>query len=362
MQSENLKILTLNDEHLNLGAKMVPFAGWSMPIQYTTSKEEVLAVRKKAGIFDISHMGEFILKGPETTEFLDYIIPNNFKKLPVGKAIYSPLCNEQGKILDDIIIYKLQEDESLICVNAVNIEKDFDFLNSYLSQFSSCTLQNTSDQTGLIAAQGPEALRHIEKLNLNLELQNFKTFQVKKLTQTPYGDITLARTGYTGESGLEIFCSNEHMKNLWKDLLKLNLTPCGLAARDILRIEAAYPLYGQELSENFTPFECGISWTVKLQKEKFLCKNSLQEHAPHFTLIKFSVENGIPRQGFDILSHDNEKMGEVTSGTYSFTLNKGIGMARIEKKNYQQDSKLYINLRNKLTPLKLHHNSFLAGD
>jgi aminomethyltransferase len=301
---------SLHEEHISLNAKMAPFAGFNMPLQYTSVKEEVLAVRNNVGLFDVSHMGEFFVTGPESIDFVDSIITNDFKNAEMLKAIYSPLCREDGTVIDDLIAYKLSNEKVLICVNASNIEKDWKWISSKKENFN-CKLENQSDHYSLIAIQGPKSEEFLKKL----EIINSEIFPYYSIIEKAFQshELIIARTGYTGEDGFEIFGSHLIIKQIWKNLLSLGVMPCGLAARDVLRLEVCYPLYGHELNDEITPLDAGLSWTVKMPKSNFIGKDALSKYTPKFQLIKLSLERGIPREGYTVHNSANEIIGKVTS-------------------------------------------------
>lgn len=349
---------SLHEEHLALKAKMAPFAGFDMPLQYESVKTESQAVRSSAGVFDVSHMGEFFVTGKEAIKFVDYAITNDFSRAGMGKAVYSPLCREDGTVIDDLIAYKLEEERILICVNAANIEKDFNWLQSIIKDFD-CSLENHSEKYSLLALQGPNSESLMKSLEI-LDASEFSYYSAKE-TDTKYGKLILARTGYTGEDGFEIFGGHESIKQIWKDLLSSGVAPCGLAARDVLRLEVGYPLYGHELSDDWTPLDAGLKWTVKMDKENFCGKKALESYQPKYRLAKLSLEKGIPREGYDVLNHNSEKVGWIASGTMSVALSKGIGIALIEKDKFPEDKVFKIKVRNNEIEANYHAKAFVAG-
>ena len=349
---------SLHGEHLSLNAKMAPFAGFDMPLQYSSVKEEVQTVRSHIGVFDVSHMGEFLVTGSDAIHFVDHIVTNDFKNAEMLKAVYSPLCREDGTVIDDLIAYKLASDRVLICVNASNIAKDWDWISSKKSSFN-CKLENLSDEFSLLAIQGPKA----EALMIELGLVPATNFPYYSILETTVKNekLIIARTGYTGEDGFEVFCGHEFAKNFWKDLLSHGVKPCGLAARDVLRLEVCYPLYGHELSDQVTPLDAGLAWTVKFSKPDFIGKNALENHKPKYQLVKLSLDRGIPREGYDVLNAAGEKIGTVTSGTMSVVTGKGIALALVEKAKNPQDKKYSINIRNTNYEAHFHSKAFVTG-
>ena len=334
----------LFDEHVSIGAKMVPFAGFEMPVQYSSVKEEAIAVRNKVGVFDVSHMGEFFVEGKEAHQFVDYIITNDFMGAALNKAVYSPLCREDGTIVDDLIAYKLAEDKALICVNAANIQKDWDWISQFSEKFD-CSLTNQSDDYSLLAIQGPDSSKLMKEIGINLG-EDFEYYSAA-YNSFEDSDIIVARTGYTGEDGFEVFCKNDKIVSLWKKVLDAGATPCGLASRDVLRLEVCYPLYGHELSDNWTPLDAALKWTVKSDKKEFVGKNTLNELKPKLRLIKLKLEKGIPREGYPILDANENEVGKVTSGTMSVALGSGICLGLVERELFPEYKKFFVSIRNK---------------
>ena len=274
------------------------------------------------------------------------------------KAVYSPLCRENGTVIDDLIAYKLAEDKVLICVNASNIEKDWNWIFAQTSNFN-CNLKNLSDDYSLLALQGPEAESIMKKVGI-LGSQDFPYYSI--LETTHEGEkLIIARTGYTGEDGFEIFSSHAYAKKFWKQLLNLGVKPCGLAARDVLRLEVCYPLYGHEINDEVTPLDAGLGWTVKQTKENFIGKSALLDYKPRFLLVKLSLERGIPREGYEVLDGVGNPIGKVTSGTMSVVTGKGIAMALVEKSKIPADKKLQISIRNTNYEAQLHTKAFITG-
>jgi aminomethyltransferase len=347
----------LYDEHVKAGAKIVPFAGWDMPIQYSSVKEEVLAVRNSVGVFDVSHMGEFFIEGSDAEVFIDSLVTNDILNAPVGKAIYSPLCREDGTVIDDLIVYKLAAGKILICVNASNIDKDFKWIKSHHTGFS-CQLTNRSEQYSLLALQGPKSFTILK--GLVPELQDIEYYSVLELTLES-SPIIVARTGYTGEDGFEIFASHETIKKIWSQLLKQGVAPCGLAARDVLRLEVCYPLYGHELNDEINPYDAGLGWTVKLNKSKFIGKEALQARPAKYKTIKLQLDKGIPREGYAVTNAANEVIGKITSGSMSVVSGKGIALARIQIEKYPSDEIFMVDIRNKAYAAQLLKKPFVTG-
>jgi aminomethyltransferase len=343
----------LYQEHLNLKAKIVDFAGFEMPIQYSSVKEEVLKVRHHVGMFDVSHMGEFFVTGNQAEDYIDHLVTNDIKAAPWGKAIYSPLCRPDGTIIDDLIVYKLKPGRILICVNASNIKKDFDWMMANKGQFD-IELTNSSELFSLIALQGPLAESILLKIYPDMpKLDYYSAIELK--------DIILARTGYTGEDGFEIFSNHETIKDLWHQFLKHGVVPCGLASRDVLRLEVCYPLYGHELTDEVTPLDSNLNWTVKMNKKSFIGKDFLTTYKPKYKLVKFICEKAIPRDGYKIFNQHHLEVGQVVSGTMSVTLNSGIAQARIASHLYEADDQFFVEIRQNKWPLKMITKPFVSG-
>ena len=353
-----LKRTSLYQKHLDQKAKMVDFGGWEMPIQYQNLKEEVVAVRNKVGVFDVSHMGEFYVTGPQALDFVDYVVTNDIKSAAPHKAVYSPMCNEDGGIIDDLIVYKVSDTELFICVNAANIEKDFASMSKYAKNFD-CEFQNLSQEYSLLALQGPDSFKLLK--SLIPEINDIEYYSIQLLESVTDQKSFIARTGYTGEDGFEIFGSHEFISNLWDQMMTNGVQPCGLGSRDVLRLEVCFSLYGNELNDDVTPLEVGLKWTVKMDKTDFVGKKALEEKTPRYRLMKLSLEKGIPRAGYAVEDEDGQQVGEITSGSMSVALGKGIALARIDKNLYQDSKKLNINIRNKIYPAEINKKPFVTG-
>lgn len=350
----------LYEEHIKLDAKMVDFAGWEMPIQYKNLKAEVLAVREKCGVFDVSHMGEFLVTGKETIAFIDKLLPCKIIDVPNSKAIYSPLCNDEGTIIDDLIVYKISGNEIFICVNASNIAKDFSWIKAKSHDFD-VTVQDLSNEYSLLALQGPDSYKVLKSLEQFRDLQDISYYSIQKFESQTSIKPMIARTGYTGEDGFEIFGDRQFIKNLWIQLIDLGVTPCGLGARDVLRLEVAYPLYGNELNEEVTPLECGLKWTIDKDKEDFIGKSSMESKPIKTSLVKLVLDKGIPRTGYKVFDANDSEIGVVTSGSMSVMLSKGIAIARINKSLYNNHEDLYIEIRDKKYTARKQTQAFYSG-
>ena len=341
----------LYSQHIKLNAKMVDFGGFNMPIQYTGISSEHLNVRNNVGIFDVSHMGEFYVIGNDALDFLNYVCSNNIHKIKIYKAQYNCLINENGGIIDDLIIYRNDEKEYMLVVNAANIEKDWNWLNHQIKKFN-CRISNKSDNLGLISVQGPKSLELINDI-FNNDFGSIKKFNFKSLNHGN-SKITISNTGYTGSPGYELYINNDIIVDIWKLLYskkeKYSLCAVGLGARDTLRIEVGYPLYGNEINDTTTPHEANLMWVTDLNKD-FIGKNKIVESINNSTkkLVGFKmIDRGIPRKDYNIFSYDNKLIGKVTSGTFS-PLNKiGLGMAMIDFNDFKSNE-FYIEIRNKLS-------------
>lgn len=354
--SNSLKKTPLYEEHKKMGAKIVPFAGFYMPLQYSGIIDEHLAVRKSAGLFDVSHMGEFYITGENTLEFVQMVTTNDASKLIDGQAQYTTMCYPSGTIVDDLVIFRISEKKFMFCVNAANIEKDFQWLKQNL--IKGVNLENKSDDIALLALQGPEAekiLQNLTKVNLS-ELKRFRFVQgsVNGI------EAMISRTGYTGEDGFELYILTKDAVKLWQLLLNagkdMGLKPAGLGARDSLRLEAGLLLYGNDITDKTTPIEAGISWTVKEGKGDFIGREELLKQKQEGIKRKLSgfimLDKGIPRHNYSILK-DDKVIGEITSGGYSPILEKGIAMGYIPVELCVPGQKLLIDIRGRLAEMEV---------
>ncbi|MDO8526424.1 MAG: glycine cleavage system aminomethyltransferase GcvT [Deltaproteobacteria bacterium] len=344
----------LYEEHKKLGGKIVDFAGFEMPVQYSGVMDEHNTVRNSAGLFDVSHMGEFEFKGPGALEFLNKLTPNDVNRLTDNMAQYSMLCNEQGGIVDDILIYRLNAEHFVMVVNASNIEKDWKWVNAQRPT-PNVQIKNISDETCLLAWQGPKALEILKQVS-PLPISELKPFRFAVGEIAGQKDCWVARTGYTGEDGVEIFCKSDQVLKIWQSLLKagtpLCAKPIGLGARDTLRLEARLSLYGHEITDATNPLEAGLSWVVKLDKpQDFIGKQKLmqiRQAGLARQIVGFKmIDKGIPRQGCPI-AENKEVVGVVTSGTFSPTLGVGIGLGYVPTALTPIGSKFNVDIRGTL--------------
>lgn len=340
----------LYDEHEKAGGRLIDFAGWMMPVEYKGLRAEHLNVRENVGLFDVSHMGEIRLIGPKALESLEWMTSNSVAKLKKGQAQYTLLMNEQGGIVDDLIIYCVEENaDYLLCVNAANIEKDHKHI---LAQNKGAEVVNESKGWGQIAVQGPKSFLLLEKL-FSPDIRELKSFHFEG-AEFDGAQVIIARTGYTGEAGVEIFVPAEKTAKLWQTLLKegeaFGVQPIGLGARDTLRTEMKYPLYGNDIGDTTNPYAAGLGWVVKPDAKDFLGKAKVLENKASLTKkwIGFKMlERGIPRHGYKVFSFDNTEIGEVTSGTLSPSLQDNIGLAYVDKELAEVGSEFLIEIRSK---------------
>ncbi len=349
------KKTALHEIHVQLGAKMMPFAGYEMPIRYTGDKDEHFLVRKDVGLFDVSHMGEFIFKGNDALPFLQSITTNDVSKLVVGKAQYSSLPNLKGGLVDDIIVYHL-DNAYMMVVNAANIEKDWNWIQERKkdSHFSDLEIIDISEDTSLIAVSGPKSTELVSRLT-NAPVNQMKYYEVIRCKLLNFDNILIATTGYTGEWTFEIFCKNNEVVTIWNALMEkgadLGVKPAGLGARDTLRLEMGYMLYGNDINDETSPIEAGLSWITKLQKGKFSSSEIFQNQKDNGVtkkLVAFEmVEKAIPRHDYLIIDAQGNEIGKVTSGTISPCLDKGIGMGYVKPEFSHLGSEIFIYIRNK---------------
>ena len=345
----------LHAKHLELKARMVPFGGWDMPVQYSGVIQEHLAVRLQAGMFDVSHMGEFMISGIQALAFLQYATVNDVSKLKPGRAHYNMLPNINGGLVDDIYVYCLSPDRFLMVVNASNIEKDFKHLSSLTKQFD-VIFENQSDDWALIAVQGPNTQTLLEP-HCTETLSSRKKNSVFDTTLFGY-PVRMARTGYTGEDGFEVFCANVDAPDLWDKLLALKFEPCGLGARDTLRLEAGYPLYGHEWSEITNPLETPLKWAVKEYKE-FVGREAMVSAPKTKSLVGIQVSGrGIPREGYPV-KLEGRIVGNVTSGTMSPSLKVGIALAYVDAK-LETGTNVMLEIRGSDVPAQIVEAVFIS--
>ena len=344
-----MKQVPLNDVHVALGAKMVPFAGFNMPVQYEGVNIEHETVRNNVGVFDVSHMGLFKISGDKALDLVQRVTSNDASVLVPGKAQYSYLPNDKGGIVDDIITYKVSDTEYLMVVNASNIDKDFEWISSNNSM--DAAFENLSDQYSLLAIQGPKANEAMQSLT-NVDLANLKFYTFEVGTFAGKENVIVSATGYTGSGGIEIYAKNEDVVHIWNEVLKageqFGIKPIGLAARDTLRLEMGYCLYGNEINDTTSPIAAGLGWVTKFTKDFVNSENIKvdKENGVATKLIGFElIDRGIPRHDYEIVDAEGNVIGHVTSGTQSPSLNKGVGMGYVNKEFAKEGSEIYIRIR-----------------
>ncbi|MEO9474280.1 MAG: glycine cleavage system aminomethyltransferase GcvT [Cyclobacteriaceae bacterium] len=342
--------IPLHDLHISLGGKMVPFAGFEMPVRYSSDKEEHMAVRNGVGVFDVSHMGEFVVKGDGALPLLQYTCSNDISKIAIGQAQYGCLPNDQGGIVDDLIVYRRAEAEYMLVVNASNIEKDWAWIAKHNS--FGAEMENISDSLALFAVQGPKSTETLQKLTSeNLSEIKFYHFTEGVLAGK---EMIISATGYTGAGGFELYVKKNDAEAVWKDIFEagadFDIKPIGLGARDTLRLEKGYCLYGNDIDDSTSPLEAGLGWVTKFTKD-FINSDNLKkqkEEGLNRKLIAFKmVDKGIPRHDYIIVNKEGTEIGKVTSGSISPMLNIGIGLGYVKVENHQPDSEIFIQVRNK---------------
>jgi aminomethyltransferase len=344
----------LYDKHVADNAKMVDFAGWSMPIQYESITAEHELIREKAGLFDVSHMGRFYLEGNDAAETLNQLVVSRVHDLEANQVRYSVVCNPEGGTKDDVIYTRLSESKFLIVVNASNREKLVPWFESHL--LGDTTFLDQTMDSGMIALQGPESQSHLSEL-LKVDFSSLKSFHAQELPN----NILVSRTGYTGEDGFELIAPAEQTALLWQQLRECEIRPAGLGARDTLRLEMGYSLYGHEITEKVSPVQAGLLWVIHWDKPEFIGKEPLVDQKENGSVIKrigyVIAGRGIPRQGNEIML-DNNTIGETTSGGYSPTIKKGIGLALV-KRETAKDAAITVQIRNKQIPATITRPPFI---
>ena len=362
-----MKNIALHDTHVALKAKMVPFAGFHMPVQYEGDTAEHLTVRKSVGVFDVSHMGEFLVSGENALTLLQKVTSNDVSKLEIGDAQYSCFPNKDNGIIDDLICYRIKENEYLLVVNASNIEKDWNWISKYNDSFGA-ELKNVSDEYSLLAIQGPKTIEAMQSLSsLNLAEIPFYTFKIADFAGIE--NVIISATGYTGSGGFEIYCKNDEVIQIWNKVFEAGadygIKPIGLAARDTLRLEMGYCLYGNDIDDSTSPIEAGLGWITKFTKDFVNAEALAKEkaHKPERRLVAFELnERGIPRHGYDIVNNDGISIGNVTSGTMSPSLQKGIGLGYVPRIYAKAGTQIQIQVRKKAIPATIVKLPFYTID
>ncbi len=345
----DLKYIPLNDLHAKLGGKMVPFAGYNMPVRYSSDIEEHMAVRNGVGVFDVSHMGEFTVKGPQALDLIQRVTSNDASKLADGQAQYSCLPNETGGIVDDLIVYKIKDNDYLIVVNASNIEKDWNWISKFNTK--GAEMKNISDDICLFAVQGPKAASVLQKLT-KTDLNTIKYYHFAIGEFAGVKDVVISNTGYTGAGGFEIYVNKQYAEKVWNDIFEAgkdeNIKPIGLGARDTLRLEMGFCLYGNDIDDTTSPLEAGLGWITKFTKDftNSAAIKKQKEEGVSKKLVGFKmVDKGIPRHDYSIKDAAGNVIGKVTSGTMSPVLGIGIGLGYVATANAAVGSDIYIDVR-----------------
>jgi aminomethyltransferase len=339
--------------HKQAGAKLIDFGGWEMPVQYAGIKDEHNAVRNSVGMFDVSHMGEFFVSGPEALDLIQHVTINDASKLNPGKAQYSAMCYQDGGIVDDLLVYMLAQNEYMLVVNASNIEKDFEWIDEHNS--FDAELKNHSSEMCLLAVQGPNSLETLQKLS-STDLSEIKFYTFKKGTLAGFGDVIISATGYTGEKGFELYFNKKEAdpEQIWRSVMEagneFNIQPCGLGARDTLRLEKGFALYGNDITKETNPLEARMGWLTKLDKGDFIGREALKkvkENGIKRKLMGLKIDDrrAIPRSGYAIVDEQGHEIGRITSGTRSITLGKNIAMGYVPIKKSEEESTVHIQVR-----------------
>ena len=352
-----MKNTALTHIHEELGAKMMPFAGYNMPIQYEGVSIEHETVREKLGVFDVSHMGEFFLEGPGTIDLIQRVCTNDASKMVDGQAQYTCMPNEDGGIIDDLIIYRFNQEKFMLVVNASNIEKDWNWISKFNTQGVKMT--NSSDEYSLLAVQGPLAVEAMQSLT-SVNLADIKFYHFVLANFAGLNDIIISATGYTGSGGFEIYFKNNQAVDVWNAVMSagsaFGIKPIGLAARDTLRLEMGYCLYGNDIDDTTSPLEAGLGWITKFTKEftnsEFLMAQ--KEAGIKRKLVAFElIDKGVPRGGYEIVDHEGKPIGKVTSGTMGPSVKKGIGLGYVDRAFMKADTEIYIAVRKKRLKAKV---------
>jgi len=360
-----MKNTALTNTHIALGAKMVPFAGYNMPVQYVGINAEHETVRKAVGVFDVSHMGEFILKGEGALDLIQKVCSNDASKLYDGKVQYSCLPNENGGIVDDLLVYRMDEKTYMLVVNASNIEKDWEWISKFNSY--GVDMKNISDRTSLLAVQGPKAAQALQSLT-DTDLAAMEYYTFVKGAFAGVENVVISATGYTGAGGFELYFDNEHADKIWKAIFEagapFGIQPIGLGARDTLRLEMGFCLYGNDIDDTTSPLEAGLGWITKFTKD-FVNSSNLaaqKEAGLKNKLVGFEmIDRGIPRHDYEICDASGKVIGKVTSGTQSPSLQKAIGLGYVQSDFAKEDTEIFINIRENLVKAHVVKFPFYKG-
>jgi len=362
---EKMKNTAITSRHIALGAKMVPFAGFNMPVSYSGLNEEHLTVRNAVGIFDVSHMGEFMLKGEKALDLIQRVTSNDASKLTDKKIQYTCLPNDKGGIVDDLLVYRWNANEYYLVVNASNIEKDWNWISKH-NTFG-VEMKDMSDEMSLFAVQGPKAIKTLQKLT-SVDLSKIEYYAFEMGTMAGVNEVIISNTGYTGAGGFEIYVMNKDAAKMWDAIMEagkeFGIKPIGLGARDTLRLEMGFCLYGNDIDDTTSPLEAGLGWITKFTKDFVNSKNlkEQKEKGVSKKLVGFEmIDRGIPRHDYEIMDAGGNKIGKVTSGTQSPSLNKGIGMGYVKTEFSKLDSEIFVKIRDKNLKAKVVKIPFLKS-
>ena len=352
-----MKTIPLHQLHVDLGAKIVPFAGFDMPVRYSSDMEEHYTVRNNVGVFDVSHMGEFSVKGPKSLDLIQKVSANDASVLFDGKVQYSYLPNADGGVVDDLLVYRIAEDDYMLVVNASNIEKDWNWIQSHNTEGAEMT--NLSDALCLLAVQGPNATATLQKLTtVDLAAMEYYTFQIGEMAGIE--NVVISATGYTGSGGFEIYIKNDDAEKMWNAIFEagkeFDIKPVGLGARDTLRLEKGFCLYGNDIDDKTSPLEAGLGWVTKFSKNFINSENLKQQKEAGLQnkLIGFEmIDRGIPRGHYELYDADGHKLGDVTSGTQSPTLQKGVGLGYVPTEFSKPETEIFVKVRDRMLKAKV---------
>lgn len=361
-----MKRTALYDKHVALNARIVPFAGYEMPVQYTGVNDEHRTVREAVGMFDVSHMGEFILRGPGALDLIQRVSSNDASKLFDGRVQYSCMPNTDGGIVDDLLVYRIAEEEFMLVVNASNLEKDWNWISSHNT--AGVEMVNISDQTSLMAVQGPKAVAALASLT-NMDLENMVYYHFEKGAFAGFDNVLVSATGYTGAGGFEVYCNNDQAAAIWDAIMEAGadhgIAAAGLAARDTLRLEMGFALYGNDIDDATSPIEAGLGWVTKFTKE-FTNSAALlkqKEEGPARRLVGFElVDRGIPRKDYPLQDADGNEIGVVTSGTMGPSVGKAVGMGYVATGHHKSGTEIFINIRGKAIKAVVARPPFYKAD
>lgn len=357
------------DIHVQAGAKMIDFGGFEMPVQYTGIRNEHMAVRERAGLFDVSHMGEVFITGKNALDTVQYLTVNDASKLYPGRAQYSGMCNELGGMIDDLLVYMVEENEYMLVVNAANRQKDYDWIVAN-NKFGA-NIEDRSDDMCLLALQGPESLKIMQPLTGDKDPGEIPFYRFEKGSVAGYGNVIISATGYTGENGFELYFDKNEVDphTVWNRIMEAGepygIEPAGLGARDTLRLEVGLPLYGNDLTEETNPIEAGLGWMAKVDKGEFIGRQALKkvkEDKPARKLTGFVMQSAkkIPRNGYAIYNEQQEEIGFVTSGSQSISLEKGIGMGYVAREYTEPGTPVQVQIRKKAEPAEIKKPPFIS--